>query len=119
MATTDVLLAIGVLLVTMYGAQVTEHRMRKYGVGVELSRILTWLASHLGIDLAIALGVMLPMMTAVSLGVVWHLSGLLGFLFGYQLLHAKFQYLSLKFEPEIDRVRAESTASTSKPQDAQ
>lgn len=114
-ATTDVLMAIATSVVTLYGAQVTEHRMRKYGVSVEMSRLVTWLAENFGIDLAIAVGIMLPMLFTVSVATARGWSGVLGFLLGYQLLHAKFQWLSLKFEPEIDRVRAERMASPSKP----
>src|SRR5215472_17241457 len=106
----NVLMAVGVLLCGFYSAQVTEHRMRKYGIGVEMSRITVWLAENLGIDMAIALGVALPLMTLVAVATTRNWSGILGILLGYELLHAKFQYLSLKFEPEIDRVRAESTA---------
>lgn len=102
----DFVMGIAICLLSVYDTANTEHRIKKYGLDVELNPAMGWLVPRLGLDLALALAIMIPTlaMTAVFISLGWRT--VLAVWLGMKAITARYQYISSQLEEEIDKIRA-------------
>ena len=95
----------------------TERRIKKYGIAVEASWLVTKLYARFGLQLALAFGIMVPTLTIDAVLVAHNWTIPLAMWLGAKILNTRYQYLSLVLEAEIDKYRSQSMAASSLPSD--
>jgi len=102
-----ILLALIALATALAGFdyQVTERRLRKYGLGAELNPLTRYLCAHVGLrnGLLASIGVTHLIWSACALYYGWTTSYAL--YTGYVLHDGYVRYLSLEMERDIDAIR--------------
>lgn len=118
----DFIMAIVVCLLAVYDSSVTQRRIQKYGLDVELNPTIHWLTPRVGLDVAIALGIMIPTLAIASVLAKMDWTTPLAMWLGAKLITARYQMISTRLEAEMDeQLRSRSTemaASSLPPEDS-
>lgn len=97
----------------IYDADLTQARIKKYGNHVELNRVIRWLSTRMGPELACVLGIIVP--TGLWAYVLFQLKAtvVLGLIVGWRAKTFSNQVASYKLEqhPEFKRLLAAHRAS--------
>ena len=107
-------MAFAIFVLAAHDCTFTERRIKKYGRDVECSWVVYQLLPFVGIDLALALGIMVPTLAVVSVMAARNWTIALAMWLGAKLLNTRYQYLSLALEAEMDRIRGVAMPSSSK-----
>lgn len=104
-----------VFLFAVFDEWLTERRITKYGVNVELNAAIRWLCQKLGIGLGVAVGIIIPTLALLYLALIFHLTTFLAFLVGFRFRLFMIQCESIVFEKQIKKFAAEINAASSGP----
>lgn len=110
-------LAVGIFLLTCHDSAFSERRIKKYGLDVETSWLITTLAPFTGLQLALAFGLVIPSLVIVAILAVNGWTTWMAMWFGAKLLNLRYQYFSMALEAEVDRLRSIPTEASSLPRD--
>ena len=113
--TSSGVMAFAIFVLAAHDCTFTERRIKKYGSDVEHNWLVSKLLPILGLDLAMAFGIMVPTLAWVSWFAAKDWTIVLAMWLGAKLLNTRYQYLSLALEAEIDRIRNGGTATSSLP----
>lgn len=111
-------LAFGIFVLTCHDCTFTRRRIQKYGRDVEFSWLVYNLMPFAGLEVAMALGMVIPTIVIVGVFLTFGWKTILAIWFGAKILNTRYQYLSLVVEAEIDRLRGSGTVTSSSPSDA-
>jgi hypothetical protein len=112
-STSSIVMAFAIFVLAAHDCTFTERRIKKFGGDIEMSWLVYNLLPFVGLQLALAFGIMIPTLVLVSIFAVRNWTILLAIWLGAKLLNVRYQYLSLQLEAEIDRIRSASTRSSS------
>ena len=110
-------LAAAIFVLAAHDCTFTERRVKKFGIEIETSWLISWLYPWVGLDLSLAFGIMIPTLVIASLLAAHDFRIPLAMWLGAKILNTRYQYLSLALEAEIDRLRSSSMAASSLPPD--
>jgi hypothetical protein len=96
-----------------FDAFITQKRITRYGVTVELNRAIQVLSSKFGPELGAIIGVMAPATALIALGLKFHLQWVLAAMVGFRLRQFFVQVESLAFERDIKEFAATLVAAAS------
>ena len=94
-------LAILCLLLAAFDCVITEKRIHKYGVQVELNTGIRWLATKLGVSMGCYIGVMLPSVAFIALCIGFKVAIPLALMVGFRGRAFVNQVESVVFEKQI------------------
>lgn len=102
------LLAVGSLVLTGFDAMFTRRRMLRWGLAFEHNTLLARTARRIGLDAALFLHTVLPMLLLILGAMVLPQAAVwLGILFGIRLAVFWFQILSFAFERQLEAIAKE------------
>lgn len=97
--------AVILFLLCAFDAWLTQRRIGRYGVSVELNRGIRWLSEKIGPELGSIIGVMAPATALISIGVLAHLQWVLSMMIGFRARMFFNQVESVVFEKQIEEFR--------------
>jgi hypothetical protein len=106
-------LAAAIFVLAAHDCTFTERRVKKFGIEIETSWLISWLYPWVGLDLSLAFGIMVPTLAIASFLAAHDFQIPLAMWLGAKILNTRYQYLSLALEAEIDRLRSESKPASS------
>jgi hypothetical protein len=94
-------LTILCLLLAAFDCVITEKRIRKYGVQVELNAGIRWLATKLGAPMGSYIGVLLPAVAFIAVCISFRAPSVLALMVGFRGRAFFNQVESVIFEKQI------------------
>lgn len=98
---TQLIFAVLLFVLAGFDTWLTQRRISRYGIGVELNRAIRWLSNKIGPEFAAVLGVMTPATALIAIALIAHLQWVLPLLVGFRLRQFFVQCESLAFERDI------------------
>jgi len=89
----------------IYDANLTRRRIRDFGTGFELNRLIRWLATHTGPELASVIGILGPVVGWTYILSYFNQPVLLAIWVGYALKRFEIQLSSAVFEKRVRDIK--------------
>jgi hypothetical protein len=112
-STAAFVMAFAIFALAAHDCTFTERQIARYGPEVETNWAFHQLVPFIGIQWALAVGIMIPTLAVVSVLAARNWTIPLAMWLGAKILNTRYQYLSLALEAEVDRIRSASMRSSS------
>lgn len=101
------ILVVSYFAVSCFDAWLTNARMHRYGIDVELTSTIRKLAKAVNIETAIVAGILVPSAAMCALCLIFRTPTLMGLLLGFRLNFFYVQLQSLIFEAQLKKFKRE------------